>query len=148
MSAAVVRAVVAIADAPEEKLRLASLETLGELVVRDVGLLVESEGLRVLLDTLSTGPFDLSPYLAMGFTWVMDGPSTRRFLRPGVDIEVSLICYECRVDENRSCCRASRIQSRVSRVTSKRTVFERAPKSLPTLPRAGQVRCSPPRCPC
>lgn len=58
------------------------------LVIRDIPLLIHSEGLRVILQTLSDGPHDLSPYLALGFLWVMDRPGTRDYLRPGVDIEV------------------------------------------------------------
>ncbi|KAI5479428.1 cytosolic regulator Pianissimo [Pseudohyphozyma bogoriensis] len=73
----VIRAIVAIAEHAEEKLRLAALETLGEL-----------QGLRVVLQSLSDGPHDLSPILAMGFLSVIDKPGTRSFLRPGVDIEI------------------------------------------------------------
>lgn len=49
---------------------------------------MSAEGLRVVLQVLSDGPHDLSPFLAMGFLGVMDKPDTRQFLRPGVDIEV------------------------------------------------------------
>jgi rapamycin-insensitive companion of mTOR len=57
-------------------------------VIRDISLLVAAEGLRVVLQALSDGPHDFSPYLAMGLLWVMDRPGTRQFLRPGVDVEV------------------------------------------------------------
>ncbi|GAA5917264.1 hypothetical protein JCM5296_000314 [Sporobolomyces johnsonii] len=85
---AILRAVVAIAEQPEEKLRLAALEMLGELVIRDIALLVSCEGLRVVLQALSDGPHDFSPFLSLAFLWVMDRPDTRQWLRPGVDIEI------------------------------------------------------------
>ncbi|GAA5918699.1 hypothetical protein JCM1841_006247 [Sporobolomyces salmonicolor] len=85
---AIMRAVVAIAEQSEEKLRLAALETLGELVIRDIALLVSCDGLRVVLQALSDGPHDFSPFLSLAFLWVMDRPDTRQWLRAGVDIEI------------------------------------------------------------
>ncbi|SCV73876.1 BQ2448_6306 [Microbotryum intermedium] len=87
---AVIRAIVAIAENQEEKLRLACLETLGELLIRDVSLLVAAEGLRVVLQSLSDGPHDLSPFVSMGLLWVLDKPDTRQYFRPGVDLEILL----------------------------------------------------------
>ncbi|GAA6053956.1 hypothetical protein JCM3770_004640 [Rhodotorula araucariae] len=87
---AVLRAVVALAETPEEKLRLAALETLGELVIRNLPLLVACEGLRVVLQTLADGPYDLAPFLALTFLSAVDHPETRQWLRPGVDVEVIL----------------------------------------------------------
>lgn len=57
-------------------------------MIKDIGLLVAAEGMRVVLQSLADGPHDLSPYLAMGFTFVMNKPRTRSYLRPGVDLEV------------------------------------------------------------
>jgi rapamycin-insensitive companion of mTOR len=57
-------------------------------VIRDIGLLVAADGLRVLLQSLSDGPHDLSPYIATGLLWTMDRPDSRQSLRPGVDVEV------------------------------------------------------------
>ncbi|BGP49997.1 hypothetical protein JCM10450v2_005902 [Rhodotorula kratochvilovae] len=87
---AVLRGVVALAETPEEKLRLAALETLGELVIRNLPLLVACEGLRVVLQTLADGPYDLAPFLALAFLSAVDHPETRQWLRPGVDVEVIL----------------------------------------------------------
>ncbi|BGP18107.1 hypothetical protein JCM10213v2_006158 [Rhodosporidiobolus nylandii] len=86
----VMRAVVAIAETPEEKLRLAALETLGELVIRSLPLLVLSGGLRVVLQSLLDGPFDLAPSLSLLLLNAMDHPSSRQWLRPGVDVEIVL----------------------------------------------------------
>ncbi|SGY19034.1 BQ5605_C014g07543 [Microbotryum silenes-dioicae] len=90
---AVIRAIVAIAENQEEKLRLACLETLGELLIRDVSLLVAAEGLRVVLQSLSDGPHDLSPFVSMGLLWVLDKPDTRQYLRQGVDLEILLAAF-------------------------------------------------------
>ncbi|TNY18128.1 Rapamycin-insensitive companion of mTOR, N-term-domain-containing protein [Rhodotorula diobovata] len=86
----VLRGVVALAETPEEALRLAALETLGELVIRNLPLLVACEGLRVVLQALADGPFDLAPFLALAFLAAVDHPETRQWLRPGVDVEVIL----------------------------------------------------------
>ncbi|GAA6003547.1 TORC2 complex subunit TSC11 [Rhodotorula paludigena] len=87
---AVLRAVVALAETSEEKLRLAALETLGELVIRNLPLLVACEGLRVVLQTLSDGPHDLAAQIALTFISAVDHPETRQWLRPGVDLEIIL----------------------------------------------------------
>ncbi|GAA5902766.1 TORC2 complex subunit TSC11 [Sporobolomyces salmoneus] len=102
---AVLRGVVAIAEQPEEKLRLASLETLGELVIRDVSLLVKCEGLRVVLQAMSDGGpspsstsgggggglyNEMSIILSTSFLGIIDHPDLRRWLRPGIDLEIVL----------------------------------------------------------
>ncbi|GAA5975076.1 hypothetical protein JCM11641_000022 [Rhodosporidiobolus odoratus] len=86
----VVRAVVAIAETVEEKLRLAALGTLGELVILNLPLLSLSGGLRVVLQTFLEGPYDLSPPISLLFIPAMDLPASRQWLRPGVDLEVVL----------------------------------------------------------
>lgn len=108
----VLRAVIAIADAPEEKLRSAALEVLGELseprvrdfaaargalltgesviaVVRNLALLVVSDGLRTVLEALSDSMLDFGRHAARLFLVAVDHPETRQWLRPGIDLEVS-----------------------------------------------------------
>ncbi|KAM0790272.1 hypothetical protein ACM66B_005576 [Microbotryomycetes sp. NB124-2] len=89
----VIRAVVSIAENTEDRMRLAALETLGELLLRDVSLLAHAGGLRIVLQALSEGPFDLSPLLTQCFIYIMDNPGTRQYLRPGVDVEVVLASF-------------------------------------------------------
>ncbi|KAK4049817.1 hypothetical protein OIV83_003873 [Microbotryomycetes sp. JL201] len=89
----VIRAVVSIAENTEDRMRLAALETLGELLLRDVSLLAHAGGMRVVLQALSEGPFDLSPFLTQCFIYIMDNPGTRQYLRPGVDVEVVLSSF-------------------------------------------------------
>ena len=88
VTAGIVRAMVALAENSDEKLRYLLLETLAELVVIDLELLKRAEGLRVVLQAFIEGPFDLSPHLALAFLPIMDMPETRQLLRPGLDIEV------------------------------------------------------------
>ncbi|GAA5961649.1 hypothetical protein JCM3765_000463 [Sporobolomyces pararoseus] len=102
---AILRGVVAIAEQSEEKLRLASLETLGELVIRDISLLVKCEGLRVVLQAMSDGSSsgtssgtgvntqhynEMSTILSMSFLGIVDHPDLRKWLRPGIDLEIVL----------------------------------------------------------
>ncbi|GAA6031289.1 hypothetical protein JCM8097_005586 [Rhodosporidiobolus ruineniae] len=84
------RAVVAIAETVEEKLRLAALEMLGEMVILNLPLLSASGGLRLILQTLTDGPSDLSLPLSLLFLHAMDHPASRQYLRPGIDLEVVL----------------------------------------------------------
>lgn len=86
----IVRAIVALAENSDEKLRFIVLETLAELVIVDLELLKRAEGLRVVLQAFIEGPFELSPHVALAFLPIMDMPETRKILRPGLDIEVSL----------------------------------------------------------
>lgn len=91
VSIGLIRAVVALSENSEEKLRFLALETLAELVIFDISLLTKAEGLRVVLQAFIEGPFDLSPHLALAFLPIMDLPSSRSQLRPGLDIEVRLL---------------------------------------------------------
>ena len=88
VSIGLIRAVVALSENSEEKLRFLALETLAELVIFDISLLTKAEGLRVVLQAFIEGPFDLSPHLALAFLPIMDLPGSRSQLRPGLDIEV------------------------------------------------------------
>ncbi|GAA5860724.1 hypothetical protein JCM3774_006265 [Rhodotorula dairenensis] len=86
----VLRAVIAIADAADERLRLAALEVLGELIVRNLPLLVVSDGLRTVLEALSDSVPDFGTRVAHLFLVAVDHPETRQWLRPGIDLEVVL----------------------------------------------------------
>lgn len=86
-----VRAIVAMCENSEDRLRLLALAVLSELSVYDMALLTRSEGLRVILQSFVEGPPELSPYLALVFLPIMDMPDARRMLRPGLDIEVATL---------------------------------------------------------
>ena len=61
-----------------------------ELVLIDVQCISKAGGMRVLLHTLSEGPPALASLLIPAFIYIIDSPSTRKYLRPGQDLEVRL----------------------------------------------------------
>ncbi|KAJ1021886.1 hypothetical protein NDA16_003648 [Ustilago loliicola] len=90
LSSGVVRALAAVAEHAEDKLRNICLETLAELAVFDVRLLIRGGGLRSTLQALTEGPTDFSPTLVQVFIYLVDMPGTRQHLRPCVDLEIAL----------------------------------------------------------
>ncbi|KAG8763716.1 hypothetical protein FRC11_013592 [Ceratobasidium sp. 423] len=112
VSEAVIRALIAVADHPEDPLRFLCLLTLAEigaysmlggisscwpyadlvfpLVLIDIELVSKSGGLRSVLTALTEGPSELAPIIAQVFLHIIDAPRTRRYLTPGVDLEVAL----------------------------------------------------------
>ncbi|TKY87021.1 hypothetical protein EX895_003698 [Sporisorium graminicola] len=90
LSSGVVRALAAVAEHPEDKLRNICLETLAELAVFDVRLLIKGGGLRSTLQALTEGATEFSPVLVQVFVYLVDMPGTRQHLRPGVDLEIAL----------------------------------------------------------
>ncbi|CAE6437545.1 unnamed protein product [Rhizoctonia solani] len=90
ISEAVIRALIAVADHPEDPLRFLCLLTLAEIVLIDIELVSKSGGLRSVLTALTDGPAELAPIIAQVFLHIIDAPRTRRYLTPGVDLEIAL----------------------------------------------------------
>ncbi|OAV98339.1 hypothetical protein PTTG_25752 [Puccinia triticina 1-1 BBBD Race 1] len=89
----IARAIVAIAETAEEKLRQLAIETLGELMVRDFELLSQADGIKVVMQSLtdpSGGLKELAPYMASLVMAMVDRPVCRQYLKPGVDFESAL----------------------------------------------------------
>ncbi|KAI7866417.1 Rapamycin-insensitive companion of mTOR, N-term-domain-containing protein [Spinellus fusiger] len=84
----VVRAVVAIAEQTDCRLRNISLETLAELSILDIGLTVRSGGLRILIQALLDGHLTMTEVLIQAVLFVLDTPDRRCYLRPGVELEM------------------------------------------------------------
>lgn len=59
-------------------------------VLLDIDLVHRCEGIKVLLQSLSDGPSELAPVLAMAFLTITDSPRTRAYLHPGTDLEMGL----------------------------------------------------------
>lgn len=59
-------------------------------MVRDIQLVVDADGIRVLLQSLVEGPYEFAPSIAMVFLYLIDRPHLRAHLRPDVDIEIAL----------------------------------------------------------
>ncbi|KNZ50068.1 hypothetical protein VP01_461g7 [Puccinia sorghi] len=93
LTLSIVRAVVSIAETAEEKLRQLSIETLGELMVRDFELLAQADGIKVIMQSLidtSGGLKELAPYMASLIMAMVDRPACRQYLKPGFDFELAL----------------------------------------------------------
>lgn len=59
-------------------------------VLLDINLVHRCEGMKVLLQSLSDGPPELAPVLALAFLTITDSPRTRAYLHPGTDLEMGL----------------------------------------------------------
>lgn len=46
-------------------------------------------GVRILTQVLSDGPYELSDTISLAFLYLLDMPASRKYIRPGNDIEVS-----------------------------------------------------------
>ncbi|KAG8949781.1 hypothetical protein FRC04_008321 [Tulasnella sp. 424] len=90
LSEGVMRALIAVAEHPEDQFRHIALETLAEILLIDVELVARTEGIRVLLQALADGPHEISPILANAFLYLVDSPRTRVYLKPGIDLEIAL----------------------------------------------------------
>ena len=61
-----------------------------DAVLLDISLVHRCEGMKVLLQSLSDGPSELAPVLALAFLTIADSPRTRAYLHPGTDLEMGL----------------------------------------------------------
>ncbi|KAK3380417.1 Rapamycin-insensitive companion of mTOR, N-term-domain-containing protein [Lasiosphaeria ovina] len=93
ISRAVVRAIAAIAEEPEERLRPICIETLAEIMVRDPRLLIAAGGLAPLHMALADGSYKASESLAAAFLYLLDTPQRRQYLRAGYELEVLFIPF-------------------------------------------------------
>ena len=113
LSHAVMRALIAVAEYPEDPFKAICMETLAEirkqhskelcaficslmwgLVLIDTDLMARVGGIRVLLHFLVEGPTVTTPILASAFLYIVDSPRTRVYLQPGIDLEVR-VSYFC-----------------------------------------------------
>ncbi|CAD6970744.1 unnamed protein product [Tilletia controversa] len=77
-------------DEEKDRLRWIYLETLAELAIRHPHLVHLGDGFGVLVQAIRTGPPEYTPSLVQVLLFLMDMPSTRHYLRPGLDLEVAL----------------------------------------------------------
>lgn len=61
------------------------------IVILDPSLVVAAGGVRILTQVLSEGPYELSDTISLAFLYLLDMPASRKYIRPGNDIEVSYI---------------------------------------------------------
>ncbi|KAK7048427.1 Rapamycin-insensitive companion of mTOR, N-term-domain-containing protein [Favolaschia claudopus] len=89
LSAAVMRAFVAVAEHAEDPFRLICIQTLGEILIVDTDLVARTGGIRFLLHALGEGPLEVAPILASAFLHIVDSPRTRAYLQVGADLEMA-----------------------------------------------------------
>ncbi|KAK4186627.1 Rapamycin-insensitive companion of mTOR, N-term-domain-containing protein [Podospora australis] len=100
ISRAVVRAIAAVAEEQEERLRPICLETLAEIMVRDPRLLVAAGGLAPLHEALADGSYKASESLTSAFLYLLDTPDKRQYLRPGRELEVLFTAFTDELSSN------------------------------------------------
>ncbi|PWN32613.1 uncharacterized protein FA14DRAFT_125928 [Meira miltonrushii] len=86
ISVSVIRAMCAALEHGEERLRSLYIETLAELVLHDVDLVIRSGAMRILLSAAGDVSVDIQPELLAIMLYLADMPSTRRYFRPGYDL--------------------------------------------------------------
>ncbi|KAJ7935708.1 Rapamycin-insensitive companion of mTOR, N-term-domain-containing protein, partial [Mycena leptocephala] len=99
LSAAIMRALVAVAEHTEDPFRLICIQTLAEIckskqhlsaiLVIDTDLVARTGGMRFLLHALGEGPLEVAPILASAFLHIVDSPRTRAYLQVGADLEMA-----------------------------------------------------------
>lgn len=90
LSEPVMRALIAVAEHPEEPFRAICTQTISEILLIDIDLVSRTGGIRLLLHVLAEGPLEVTPILAAVFLHIADSPRTRAYLRVGVDLELAL----------------------------------------------------------
>lgn len=93
ISRAVVRTIAAVAEHGEDRLRAISIETLAEIMIRDLALLISAGGLRPLIDALGEGTYDASEGLTSAFLYLLDSPQRRKYLRAGYELEILFTAF-------------------------------------------------------
>ncbi|KAG6854116.1 hypothetical protein C0991_010280 [Blastosporella zonata] len=90
VSEPIMRAIIAVAEQPEDPFRPICIETLAEILLIDIDLVSRTGGIGTLLHMLGDGPVELAPILSATFLHIVDSPRTRAYLRVGEDLELAL----------------------------------------------------------
>ncbi|KAJ9122549.1 hypothetical protein QFC22_001978 [Naganishia vaughanmartiniae] len=85
-----IRALVGMAENPEDGLQRICLETLAELAILDLHAVTEADAFRVLLQAIEQGPYDTSRAITNVLIHVLDSPLSRNALPVHTGIEVLL----------------------------------------------------------
>jgi rapamycin-insensitive companion of mTOR len=87
LSRGVIRAIVAVAEHSEDRLKNICILTLIELLMRHPSLLVSAGGISTLTEVLAEGSFPASESLAASFLHILDVPQRRQYLKSGHEFE-------------------------------------------------------------
>ncbi|KAF9171355.1 hypothetical protein BGX20_007728 [Mortierella sp. AD010] len=93
VSDGVIRAIIAVAEQNDEKLRNACLETLGEMIMSDPKPVARCGGFRAVLVSLTDNLQDLSDALLKVFLYMLESPETRIYVRQGLDSEMVMSVF-------------------------------------------------------
>lgn len=66
-------------------------------MILNPSLVVSAGGVRVLTQILSEGPYELSDTISLAFLYLLDLPATRKYIRPGSDLEVTFFLASIRL---------------------------------------------------
>lgn len=77
---------------PPSAISADAANALGAVLI-DIELMGKTGGIRVLLHALAEGTPEMTPLLASAFLHIVDCPSTRVYLKPGIDLEVREVVY-------------------------------------------------------
>ena len=87
LSTGVIRALIAVAEHNEDRLKNICILTLTELLMRHPSLLVSAGGISTLTEVLAEGNFPASESLVASFLHILDVPQRRRYLKSGHEFE-------------------------------------------------------------
>src|SRR3989440_191066 len=87
LSRGVIRAIVAVAEHSEDRLKNICILTLIELLMKHPSLLVSAGGISTLTEVLADGSFPASESLAASFLHILDVPQRRQYLKSGHEFE-------------------------------------------------------------
>lgn len=113
VSRAIVRTIVAVAEAGEDRrpnmsaadtdadrLRPICIETLAEILVRDPKLILASGGMGPLSEALSEGTYKAPESLASSFLFLLDTPRRRKYIQPGYGLDVVFTAFTDHLGSN------------------------------------------------
>lgn len=93
ISVGVIRAFVALAEQSDDSLRNICIETLAEIFVQYPSRVSEGGGIRVLLQSIVEGPFELSQPITLSLIHVLDSPANRKLVRDGRDLDYLISAF-------------------------------------------------------
>ncbi|KAF2115881.1 Rapamycin-insensitive companion of mTOR, N-term-domain-containing protein [Lophiotrema nucula] len=93
LSRAVVRIVVAVAEHSDDRLRNIAILTLTEILVKRPPLLVAAGGMGTLTDALGEGSYYAAESIGTSFSFLLDTPRRRGFLRSGHELEAPFAMF-------------------------------------------------------
>ncbi|CAJ0913292.1 7498_t:CDS:10 [Entrophospora sp. SA101] len=87
----ILKSIVSIAEQSDDKLKIMSLETLIEIMIREPEIIIKCGGMGIILKSLIDGPIDMLECIIMSLLYILDIPETRDYIRPGIDLEINVI---------------------------------------------------------